>query len=181
MSGNEQLHAFYARWQRLEEDKKAVSDDLKELFAEMKGVGFDTKAARSVFRDSVKDRSQIEETKAIYELYWDVLHAHARDAREEQPSGHAPTSSDPHGADESGSQVSPDSHSSTVPGGEPSIPSSDAASAKSNGAPSPDVGRADEASDHRESQSEQATNEPDIEIPTFLQRGHEDCVLEADR
>ncbi|WP_343314015.1 GapR family DNA-binding domain-containing protein [Brucella sp. BE17] len=43
---NSRLKSFYQRWERLEEAQKATGDDLKGLFAEMKGEGHDTKAAR---------------------------------------------------------------------------------------------------------------------------------------
>lgn len=82
----DQIRAFFERWQRLEEDKQAVSENLKELFAEAKGYGFDTKALRAVFRDKTKDHAEREEFEAVYELYWNALgtvNANARDARDE--------------------------------------------------------------------------------------------------
>ena len=41
-----QLRAFIERIERLEEEKKTIADDIKEVYAEMKGTGFDTKAVR---------------------------------------------------------------------------------------------------------------------------------------
>ena len=76
----QQLRAFFERWQRLEEEKKTLSDDLKELFAEAKGVGYDTKAMRAVFRDMMADSVEREEAEAIYDLYWGALNGRAHPA-----------------------------------------------------------------------------------------------------
>ena len=45
-----QLRAFIERVERLEEEKKTISEDIKEVYAEMKGTGFDTKAVRTLIR-----------------------------------------------------------------------------------------------------------------------------------
>lgn len=71
--GREQLRAFFERWERLEEEKKAISDDLKDLFSEMKGNGFDTKVARKVFRDKLQDPHERAEFEAIYDVYMHAL------------------------------------------------------------------------------------------------------------
>lgn len=80
------LRSFFSRWQRLQEEKKTISDDLKELFAEAKGMGFDTKAMRAVFREEAGDKLAAEEFDAICDLYRSSLRglrAHpARHARE---------------------------------------------------------------------------------------------------
>jgi uncharacterized protein (UPF0335 family) len=47
---DDMLSNAYQRWERLEAEKKAISDDLKELFAELKGNGFTPKALRESFR-----------------------------------------------------------------------------------------------------------------------------------
>jgi uncharacterized protein (UPF0335 family) len=46
----DQLRAFVERIERLEEEKKAIADDIKEIYAEAKGNGFDTKVLRQVIR-----------------------------------------------------------------------------------------------------------------------------------
>ena len=69
----DQIKAFFERWQRLEEEKSAISSDLKELFAEAKGNGFDTKVLRVVFRDKTKDQTERSEFEAVYDLYWSAL------------------------------------------------------------------------------------------------------------
>jgi uncharacterized protein (UPF0335 family) len=64
-----QLRAFIERVERLEEDKKAIADDIKEVFAEMKGTGFDTKAVRTLIRLRKKDQAERQEEEAILDLY----------------------------------------------------------------------------------------------------------------
>lgn len=63
------LRSYFERWQRLEEDKAAISEDLKALFAEAKGNGFDTKVMRAVFREEVSDKAERDEFEAICDLY----------------------------------------------------------------------------------------------------------------
>ncbi|MET0940873.1 MAG: DUF2312 domain-containing protein [Mesorhizobium sp.] len=64
-----QLRAFIERVERLEEEKKTIADDIKEVFAEMKGVGFDTKAVRAIIRLRKKDQAERQEEEAILDLY----------------------------------------------------------------------------------------------------------------
>ncbi|MET0599288.1 MAG: DUF2312 domain-containing protein [Mesorhizobium sp.] len=64
-----QLRAFIERVERLEEEKKTISDDIKDVFAEMKGTGFDTKAVRAIIRLRKKDQAERQEEEAILDLY----------------------------------------------------------------------------------------------------------------
>lgn len=64
-----QLRAFIERIERLEEEKKTISDDIKEVFAEMKGTGFDTKAVKSIIKLRKKDQAERQEEEAILDLY----------------------------------------------------------------------------------------------------------------
>ncbi|MDP3896545.1 MAG: DUF2312 domain-containing protein [Mesorhizobium sp.] len=64
-----QLRAFIERVERLEEDKQALADDIKEVFAEMKGTGFDTKAVRAIIRLRKQDQAERQEAEAILDLY----------------------------------------------------------------------------------------------------------------
>lgn len=64
-----QLRAFIERVERLEEDKKSVSEDIKEIYAEMKANGFDTKAVRSIIRLRKKDQAEREGEEAMMDLY----------------------------------------------------------------------------------------------------------------
>ena len=64
-----QLRAFIERIERLEEEKQAIADDIKEVFAELKGTGFDTKAVRAIIRLRKKDQAERQEEEAILDLY----------------------------------------------------------------------------------------------------------------
>jgi uncharacterized protein (UPF0335 family) len=68
-----QLRAFVERIERLEEDKKAIADDIKEVFAEMKGTGFDVKAVRTIIRLRKQDQAERQEAETILELYMNAL------------------------------------------------------------------------------------------------------------
>lgn len=67
---DDMLRSAFERWQRLEAEKKAISDDLKELFAELKGNGFDSKATRAAFREvsTINDAAKTEHD-ALVDLY----------------------------------------------------------------------------------------------------------------
>ncbi|WP_367717159.1 DUF2312 domain-containing protein [Nitratireductor sp. GISD-1A_MAKvit] len=64
-----QLRAFIERVERLEEDKKTIAEDIKEVYAEMKANGFDTKAVRSIVRLRKKDQAERQEEEAMIDLY----------------------------------------------------------------------------------------------------------------
>lgn len=68
-----QLRAFIERIERLEEEKKTVADDIKEVFAELKGSGFDTKAVRTIIRLRKKEPHERQEEQAMIQLYMDAL------------------------------------------------------------------------------------------------------------
>ena len=69
----EELKQFVERVERLEEEKKALADDIKDVFAEMKGRGFDVKAVRQIIRLRKQDRSERQEQEAILELYMSAI------------------------------------------------------------------------------------------------------------
>ncbi|WP_109613628.1 GapR family DNA-binding domain-containing protein [Pseudaminobacter salicylatoxidans] len=64
-----QLRAFIERIERLEEEKQTVADDIKDVYAEAKGTGFDTKALRAIIRLRKKDQAERQEEEAILDLY----------------------------------------------------------------------------------------------------------------
>jgi uncharacterized protein (UPF0335 family) len=64
-----QLRAIIERIERLEEEKKTISEDIKEVYAEAKGTGFDTKAVRTIIRLRKKDQAELQEEEAILDLY----------------------------------------------------------------------------------------------------------------
>ena len=66
------LKAFVERIERLEEEKKAIADDIRDVYAEAKGTGFDTKALRAIVRLRKQDVDERKEQEAILETY---LHA----------------------------------------------------------------------------------------------------------
>lgn len=68
-----QLRAFIERVERLEEEKKTISDDIKEVYAEMKGTGFDTKAIRKLIALRKKDEAERQEEEAMLDLYKEAL------------------------------------------------------------------------------------------------------------
>ena len=68
----DQLKAIIERVERLEEEKKAIADDIKDVYAEAKANGFDTKALRVVIRMRKEDADERKEHEAILETY---LHA----------------------------------------------------------------------------------------------------------
>ena len=63
------LKSFFERIERLEEDKAAISADLKEVFLEAKGEGFDTKIIRKVIRLRKQDKAKRQEEEALVDLY----------------------------------------------------------------------------------------------------------------
>jgi uncharacterized protein (UPF0335 family) len=68
-----QLKSFIERIERLEEDKAAVQADLKEVFAEAKGTGFDAKILRKVVRLRKQDVAKRQEEEALIELYLSAI------------------------------------------------------------------------------------------------------------
>ena len=69
----EQLKAIIERIERLEEDKAAVMADLKEVFAEAKGNGFDVKIIRKVVRIRKQDTAKRQEEEALVDLYMSAI------------------------------------------------------------------------------------------------------------
>jgi uncharacterized protein (UPF0335 family) len=69
----EQLKSIVERIERLEEEKQALADDIKEVYAEAKANGFDTKVLRKVIAIRKKDRHEREEEEAILDLYLNAL------------------------------------------------------------------------------------------------------------
>ncbi|MDD3371345.1 MAG: DUF2312 domain-containing protein [Alphaproteobacteria bacterium] len=65
----ERLRSFIKRIEKLEEDKAAVGEDLKEVYAEAKGVGFDTKIIRQIVRLRKIELEKRRETEELLELY----------------------------------------------------------------------------------------------------------------
>ena len=64
-----QLRAFIERIERLEEEKKTIADDIKEVYAEAKGNGYDVKVLRKVVALRKRDLDERKEEEAILDLY----------------------------------------------------------------------------------------------------------------
>lgn len=69
----DQLRTIVERVERLEEEKKAIAEDIKEVFAEAKGNGFDTKTLRKVITLRKVEASEREEQEAMLDLYLSAL------------------------------------------------------------------------------------------------------------
>ena len=63
------LKAFVERIERLEEEKKTIADDIRDVYAEAKGNGFDVKALRTIVRLRKQDTDERKEQEAILETY----------------------------------------------------------------------------------------------------------------
>lgn len=68
-----ELKQFVERIERLEEEKKAISDDIRDIYAEAKGRGFDVTALRAIVRLRAKEPQEREEEEAMLELYKSAL------------------------------------------------------------------------------------------------------------
>ena len=68
-TADERLRLLIERIERLEEEKKGVSDDIKDVYLEAKSAGFDVKAMKAVVRLRKLERQEREEQEAMIELY----------------------------------------------------------------------------------------------------------------
>ncbi len=69
----DQLRSIVERIERLEEEKKAIADDIKDVFAEAKGNGFDVKTLRTVVRMRKIESAERQEQEAMLDLYMSAL------------------------------------------------------------------------------------------------------------
>lgn len=69
----DQLKAIIDRIERLEEKKKSTSDDIRDVYAEAKGNGFDVKALRTIVRLRKMDADERKEQEAVLETYMHAL------------------------------------------------------------------------------------------------------------
>lgn len=63
------LKSFIERIERLEEEKAGIADDIKDVYAEAKGVGFDTKTMRKIISLRKLDHEKRREAEELLELY----------------------------------------------------------------------------------------------------------------
>jgi uncharacterized protein (UPF0335 family) len=66
---SEQLKSFIERIERLEEEKRALSGDIKEVYAEAKGTGFEPKIMRQLVKIRKMDKEELDEEESLLDLY----------------------------------------------------------------------------------------------------------------
>lgn len=71
----DQLKSIIERVERLEEDKAAISSDIKDVYSEAKGNGYDVKALRAIVRYRKEDAQDRADREAIFETYLNALGA----------------------------------------------------------------------------------------------------------
>jgi len=69
----DQLKSFIERIERLEEEKSGIAGDIKDVYAEAKGNGFDVKVMRKILSLRKRDYAERQEEEAILELYMQAL------------------------------------------------------------------------------------------------------------
>lgn len=69
----DQLKAIIERIERLEEEKKSIGDDIRDIYAEAKGNGYEVKALRAVIRMRKQDADERQEYESILETYMHAL------------------------------------------------------------------------------------------------------------
>lgn len=74
------LRSFIERIERLEEEKKGIADDIREVYAEAKSSGFEPKIMRQVVRIRKLERHEREEQEALLDVYLHALEGGAREA-----------------------------------------------------------------------------------------------------
>jgi uncharacterized protein (UPF0335 family) len=70
---DQELKQFVERIEKLEEEKTAIAGDIRDVYAEMKGRGFETKAVRQIIRMRKQDHAERKEMEAILDLYLQAL------------------------------------------------------------------------------------------------------------
>ena len=65
----EQLKSFIERIERLEEERRALSGDIKEVYAEAKGTGFEPKIMRQLIKIRKMDKEELDEEESLLDLY----------------------------------------------------------------------------------------------------------------
>lgn len=69
----DQLRSFIERVERLEEEKKGIADDIREVYAEAKAMGFDSKVMRQVIKLRKMDTEVRQEMEALLEVYMHAI------------------------------------------------------------------------------------------------------------
>lgn len=69
----DELRSFIERWERLQAEKQEIADQQKEVMAEAKGRGYDTKVIRKLINIRKRNRDDIAEEEAVLEMYMTAL------------------------------------------------------------------------------------------------------------
>lgn len=69
----EELKQFIERAERLHEEREGIAGDLRDVFAEMRGRGFDVKVVKRIMARRRRDHSEVQEEDAIFDLYCQAL------------------------------------------------------------------------------------------------------------
>ena len=69
----DRLKSIVERIEKLEEERKALQEDIKDIYTEAKSAGFDTKVLRMVIASRKKDQAEWEEQQALLETYMKAL------------------------------------------------------------------------------------------------------------
>lgn len=72
-SAQKQLRQFIEQIERLEDEKKAIADDIRDKFSEAKAIGFDPKAMKQVLKLRKKNRDERREEEAVLDTYLAAL------------------------------------------------------------------------------------------------------------
>ena len=78
----ERLKSFIERVERLEEEKKALADDIRDVYAEAKANGFEVKIMRQIVKIRKMDKADLDEQEALLETYLRALGMRGREAAE---------------------------------------------------------------------------------------------------
>lgn len=69
----DQLRAIIERIERMHEEKKAIAQDISQIYQEAKGNGFDVRVIKKIVADRAKDHTELMEFEALYDLYASAL------------------------------------------------------------------------------------------------------------
>lgn len=72
---DKELQAFVDRIERLEEEKATIGGDIKDVYTELKGVGYIPKIVRKIVRDRKRSKAERQEEEALIDLYENALKA----------------------------------------------------------------------------------------------------------
>jgi len=72
-TANDRLKSFIERIEKLEEDKSSIANDIKEIYSEAKGVGFETKIIRQIVRLRKKQEQERREEAELLDLYMSAI------------------------------------------------------------------------------------------------------------